>query len=880
MRTVKIRQILLTFLLVLVMALPAADAAQGATTKKTRRIHLVYDDSESMTWDEMGSDGGTSWSQAKYALEIFSAMAGETDTLAVYPMSAFYTDGSMDPSMPLILDGTSSGQTRVDKVASMANFAGTPIESVERAGSDLVADDSDEKWLVILTDGSFTRSDNSSLSQSEAEKTILGFADEECRVVYCGIGVNAMQFTGSKDGFTAMHTDTDTILETVTEIATTVFNLQKIPHTGSGTVTFEPDIPLSRVIILAQGQSVTVSDLQLDGGAGPQASESVPVSVTPQTDPAMSAYEGLVCADGLEGRVVTYKAADEQHPFAPGSYSFTTNTDNIEIYYEPGVLLTAVIEPGEGDPVDLMHDSTDTLPTGKWKVKLSMINPLTGEELNPEDSPLLEGADLRLHMKDSDGKETDVRDGEDIELKEGPAELQVIASFPGDIEMRGDLVSTDVGSAALRVAFGETKYELDPLTLTPSAGVEVTVTKANGNALPDADLAGVEFSFTGTDGINWKAEHKGGGVFALTPEYADADAGAAGVAMGKRQMEAEAWIGEKDGERRGTGRTVINIPESVTADLAVEMELPAEKVEAGGKQYMFDPALRGAGSGGAYITVRFSVARSDGSRRSLTDAELEQVMANFSYASSPKNASLLWKLISLLCFQKLEFEAVPGTEPSSCQLYLAGERESGIRPNLSHLKVSTYFTFENGLKAQGSAEGDVSVKPLPVLDYILPALIVSAAILLILTLVIMELRKPRFSRDIVPVTTGMVTENGTPKDPSLLPRPKYGGMKIEHRFFPPAKPEERNVMMQFPGYMSPIMFRIRAVRGGGFMITDLTPFQGVKEKIMFNGVSYDLLSKKPKVFTSGSVFKLSYTDDSDRVTVIQSFRKPKEQKQK
>ena len=145
MRTVKTRQILLTFLLVLVMALPAADAAQGATTKKTRRIHLVYDDSESMTWDEMGSDGGTSWSQAKYALEIFSAMAGETDTLAVYPMSAFYTDGSMDPSMPLILDGTSSGQTRVDKVASMANFAGTPIESVERAGSDLVADDSDEK---------------------------------------------------------------------------------------------------------------------------------------------------------------------------------------------------------------------------------------------------------------------------------------------------------------------------------------------------------------------------------------------------------------------------------------------------------------------------------------------------------------------------------------------------------------------------------------------------------------------------------------------------------------------------------------------------------------------------------------------------------------
>ena len=860
----------LALFLAFAAALQGAGQADAGTTRKTRRIHLVYDDSGSMCVDD-------SWSQAKYALEIFAAMVGEGDTLAVYPMSKVNDDATMEAGYPIVFDSSQSGADRVRTVVEeMTDFGGTPIETVEAAGYDLQAAEADEKWLVVMTDGGFG-SYRSSMSTSDMQNLITGYADETCRVIYYGIGA-ATHFDSSsaRPGFQDIYTDSDTIRETITDIATQVFGLQKIPHSGTGTVSFSADIPLSRIIILAQGKAVTVSDLSLDGAKGPDASQVVPVSVTKDTEPVYQDDNSMEIAEGLEGVVSTFSAADEQKPFAPGNYSFTTNADNVEVYYEPGVLLAATIEPVEGSPVDILHGQTDELPAGKWKVHLAMINPLTGEELTPDSSPLLTGASLNLRASDESGGERDVVDGETLELEEGTVTLQASASFPGGVRLLGDPVTAEVGSNLLRISFGEKKYGFDPVTLTPSAKIEMTVNKS-GAVLPDADYRSMQFEFTGTDGIVWNAQYSGsGGVFTLTPEYADKNAGAGGVATGKQQLQAEAWLGDRSGDVRGTGLTVIEVSETVTADLVLEMELPPESIEAGGSRYMFDPEETGADAGGPCITVRFWEARSDGTKRALTDSELEEVMKNFRYASQPKDASPLWQLISFLCFQKLEFEPAPASEPSACLLYLSGSRASAIRPNLSHLKVSSSFTFPNGIKAKGSAEGDVSVKPLPVMTYILPALIAAAIALFILVILIMEIRKPRFSRSIVPVTTGMVTENGVPVDPENLPRPKYGGKAVEYRFFPPARAEERSVMMEFPGYMSPVMFRIRAVRGGGFVIVDLAPFERFKDEIMFNGVSYAQLKKQEKVFTSGSVFKRYYTDDDDRVTIIQSFRRPRQ----
>ena len=73
--------------------------------------------------------------------------------------------------------------------------------------------------------------------------------------------------------------------------------------------------------------------------------------------------------------------------------------------------------------------------------------------------------------------------------------------------------------------------------------------------------------------------------------------------------------------------------------------------------------------------------------------------------------------------------------------------------------------------------------------------------------------------------------------------------------------------------MSPVLFRIRAVRGGGFVIVDLKPFERFKDEIMFNWSSFEQLKKQEKVFTSGSVFTRHYRDDDIIVTITQYFRR-------
>ena len=75
--------VLYALVLIILAGATAVDVSAEAKTKKTRVIHVVYDDSGSMV------DSNASWSQAKYALEVFTAMMNENDRLVIYPMSAY-----------------------------------------------------------------------------------------------------------------------------------------------------------------------------------------------------------------------------------------------------------------------------------------------------------------------------------------------------------------------------------------------------------------------------------------------------------------------------------------------------------------------------------------------------------------------------------------------------------------------------------------------------------------------------------------------------------------------------------------------------------------------------------------------------------------------
>ena len=327
-------RILLTALLTVIVFLsltPATNVSASMFTRKTksRVIHVVYDDSGSMT---MGNS--TRWSQARYALEVFASMMGENDELTIYPMSSYsYLDGGTHAvksetwEKTITIKGSDSPAKRVETISKLngstqggqdGRYINTPITSVEAAGKQLNEKNAEDKWLVILTDGIFDLGggDGDNYDNTQAEKILKDVSGAPgIRTAYIAIepsdGMRMDHLAG--DGFYSFNADKGKLLDTVTEAATLVFNLQRIEVSGSGSKSVAPDIPISKMIIFAQGDSVSVGDVNVDGAKLDAKPESVATEVPENTPykPKMGSYSNSKVEPGLKGTVVTYTAKDE-----------------------------------------------------------------------------------------------------------------------------------------------------------------------------------------------------------------------------------------------------------------------------------------------------------------------------------------------------------------------------------------------------------------------------------------------------------------------------------------------------------------------------------------------------------------------------------------
>ena len=124
-------------------------------------IHIVWDTSGSMVAPADKSKRLVPtdvWAKAYYALEAFTAIVEAEDSISIYPMSMDLDEKPVEP--PFRIMGQ-SGQDRVDKV--MKALSNLPItlhtyfRTVERASQrDWM--EGYQRWLVIITDGVFTRS--------------------------------------------------------------------------------------------------------------------------------------------------------------------------------------------------------------------------------------------------------------------------------------------------------------------------------------------------------------------------------------------------------------------------------------------------------------------------------------------------------------------------------------------------------------------------------------------------------------------------------------------------------------------------------------------------------------------------------------------------
>lgn len=360
-------------------------------------INVVYDDSGSMI------DNVDTWCQAKYSMEVFAAMLGDNDTMNVYVMSDYRSGTSAGPK--LTLEGRSGAANNVKQVHDMiTNASSTPFNSVRKAYSDLTESIADEKWLVILTDGEF---EDGKFTNEQVDE-YLEAKQDDIKVMFLGMGPDAAVITTKieKNIYGEKAENNSEILEKITDICTQIFETNKLEvNKSNGKFSF--DIPLSEIVVFAQGDNVKINGIS--DGSRDINPVSQPVGVKYSEVPSTRKFAHFIIDRNLNGSLATFKG-----DFSAGNYiAKVENADSIEVYYKPNVELRVFLtdEDGQEKPV------VDAIKSGKYGVRVGFIRAGTQEPV--PDSKLLGNVRYHAVLTAPDGTVSECKDGETIDVVEG-----------------------------------------------------------------------------------------------------------------------------------------------------------------------------------------------------------------------------------------------------------------------------------------------------------------------------------------------------------------------------------------------------------------------------------------------------------------------------
>lgn len=486
----------------LVIFIPTT-AFNAKQSSKGKIINVVYDDSRSMYLNNE-----TRWCQAKYAMEVFCAMMGKDDTMNIF---------AMNRSEVLTIKG--NDPNRVEKVHAMTSmYSGTPFSTVTKAGNALRNEDpSFERWLVILTDGSF---DNT--TQSTVQATLDGYNGSGIKTVYLAIGNDAVELNGdpSAGAYAEKASSTSEILSKVTSIANQIFEHQVLSHSfvanSGGETLLNIDIPTDQIVVFAQGEGATVGSLSLNGRTiTPTSLHSVKHSgdVMPLNN------EDIKVDTSLHGIVVTYDAGDT--PFESGQFSISvSNATTVEYYYRPGVTVNCELRLN-GKEVQ----ASDKLYAGDYEVALNFINPFTGKVIESE---LLSAVKFTLTVTNNDNTQVVSDKTGSITLVEGNVDINAIAELPGNVFLESDrsyvVLPKSIGNRLdVSVSQPARPYDLNDMSHPEPMIVEVKYEDPQtGRLLPLTEEMWNDFSLRASSEshVSWQVE-KGDavGTWKLTPGF-------------------------------------------------------------------------------------------------------------------------------------------------------------------------------------------------------------------------------------------------------------------------------------------------------------------------------------------------------------------------
>ena len=236
---------------------------QAAQAGKNRAIYVVFDNSGSMY-----KPGNMAWSQATYAMEVFAAMMNfdSGDVMKVFPMHPVTVNGNAGTDRT-----TSITVQSTDDIAQIHNMytpdpEGTPYTQVNTASAELTAlldsGAAQEGWLVVLTDGIFD-SDVPAAGLQEDLKQKAASRDN-MYVQFLGMGSEVENVPDSNEdaGLYAQKAgDSAAVINELAIVSNRIFKRNEYPGYKAGNP-LKLDVPLSKLIVFAQGSNVDIKSLK------------------------------------------------------------------------------------------------------------------------------------------------------------------------------------------------------------------------------------------------------------------------------------------------------------------------------------------------------------------------------------------------------------------------------------------------------------------------------------------------------------------------------------------------------------------------------------------------------------------------------------------
>lgn len=491
----RIVSLLLALLLVLSVFPVSSSAATVTKDEVTRAIAIVFDNSGSM-YERVGNadaEAPMAWCRATYAMQAFANMMNPNDQMLIYPMHPITVGkGSSE-----IFDWDNPLKIRQQDAAKIQQIytpdpQGTPIETIPAALAGLSGVTADEKWLVVLTDGSEFYENDEELSKSQT-KARLGEELTKCRqqvnVIYLGIGSQTAMpdsVTGSYQYHEKGTASSDEVLSALSSMCNIIFGRKELPNITSSAKNINFDVSMGKLILLVQGQNIT--DVTLNGMAPSSVSDMKYAELGGGPDDKYAYnYRPFKIDTALQGALVIY-----DQPLDAGEYtlSYSGSATSVACYYEPYVDLYVELLDENGNVVDPNAENV----AGKYTIRYCMVD----KDGNETKSALLGSTSYKItYILNGEPQTVEATSGGTIEL-----------DIPPESTLDANFVVTYLDGYTITRDAEDLGWPKGGLKFAAPAAGDLTITLSGGqqdyklSALPQGEKFQLSFAYDGVQLTN------------------------------------------------------------------------------------------------------------------------------------------------------------------------------------------------------------------------------------------------------------------------------------------------------------------------------------------------------------------------------------------